>query len=70
MSFQEVKVGDVFIKSDAWDSFFTVEALLKFDGLPLHVRLNETGGNNRTVTLSVARLSDTRFWTKANKSAE
>ena len=42
---------------------------IEFPDLPLHVRLNEQGGNERTVTVALSALLDTRQW-KPVKTAD
>ena len=50
----------IFIKK--LSSKWLVERIIEFPDLPLHVRLNEQGGNERTVTVALSALLDTRQW--------
>ena len=61
----DVKVGDFYTKTNGIDSLWKVERILDFGDIPLHVRLVEQGGNNRTATISYNTLVDTKFWKPA-----
>ena len=57
-----VQPNDVFQKTNGLSSKWLVERIIEFPDLPLHVRLNEQGGNERTVTVALSALLDTRQW--------
>lgn len=57
-----VQPNDVFQKTSGLSSKWLVERVIEFPDLPLHVRLNEQGGNERTVTVALSALLDTRQW--------
>ncbi|MGN0903650.1 MAG: hypothetical protein ACI4PW_00670 [Alphaproteobacteria bacterium] len=57
-----VQPNDVFQKASGLPSKWIVERIIEFPDLPLHVRLNEQGGNERTVTVALSTLLDTRQW--------
>ncbi len=59
---QGVSKGDVFIKNDKVPSTFVVDRVLDFSPAPMHVRLKEIGGNERSVTVALDILTDTHFW--------
>lgn len=61
---ETVQPKEVFRKVNGIESVWIVERLLEFPGAPLHVRLVEKGGNDRTVTVALSQLLDTRFWTR------
>ena len=63
-----VQPNDVYQKASGLSSKWLVERIIEFPDLPLHVRLNEQGGNERTVTVALSALLDTRQW-KLVKSA-
>lgn len=62
-----VQSGDVYIKNDRVPSTFVVDRILDFSPAPLHVRLKEVGGNQRTVTVALQTLKDEHFWHLAEK---
>lgn len=64
-----VQPNDVYQKASGLSSKWLVERIIEFPDLPLHVRLNEQGGNERTVTVALSALLDTRQW-KLVKAAE
>lgn len=57
-----VQPNDVYQKASGLSSKWLVERIIDFPDLPLHVRLNEQGGNERTVTVALSALLDTRQW--------
>ena len=57
-----VQPNDVFQKASGLSSKWLVERIIEFPDLPLHVRLNEQGGNERTVTVALSALLDPRQW--------
>ena len=57
-----VQPNDIFQKASGLSSKWLVERIIEFPDLPLHVRLNEQGGNERTVTVALSALLDTRQW--------
>ncbi len=57
-----VQPNDVYQKASGLASQWLVERLIEFPNLPLHVRLNEQGGNERTVTVALSALQDVRQW--------
>lgn len=57
-----VKPGDLFVKNDNVVSVFMVDKVLDLPSFPVHVRLVEQGGNNRTVTVALSVLNDEKFW--------
>lgn len=57
-----VQPNDVFQKASGLSSKWLVERVIEFPDLPLHVRLNEQGGNERTVTVALSALLDPRQW--------
>ena len=57
-----VNPGDIYEKKDAVPSYFVVDKLLNFAPAPMHVRLIEKGGNNRSVTVALSTLLDEKFW--------
>ncbi len=57
-----VQPNDVYQKASGLSSKWLVERVIEFPDLPLHVRLNEQGGNERTVTVALSALLDTRQW--------
>ncbi|MBR1945349.1 MAG: hypothetical protein IJ846_03555 [Alphaproteobacteria bacterium] len=64
-----VQPNDVYQKASGLSSKWLVERIIEFPDLPLHVRLNEQGGNERTVTVALSALLDPRQW-KLVKAAE
>ena len=66
----DIKVGDFYTKTNGIDSLWKVERILDFGDIPLHVRLVEQGGNNRTATISYNTLVDTKFWKPAGHIGE
>ena len=54
--------NDVFQKASGLTSKWLVERVIEFPDLPLHVRLNEQGGNERTVTVALSALLDPHQW--------
>lgn len=64
-----VQPNDVFQKASGLTSKWLVERVIEFPDLPLHVRLNEQGGNERTVTVALSALLDPRQW-KPVKTAD
>ncbi len=63
-----VQPNDVFQKASGITSKWLVERIIEFPDLPLHVRLQEQGGNDRTITVALSALLDPRQW-KAVKLA-
>ena len=59
-----VQPKDAFKKLHSVESTWVVERLLEFPDIPLHVRLIEQGGNNRTVTVALSQLLDNRAWAR------
>lgn len=57
-----VQPNDVFQKASGLSSKWLVERVIEFPDLPPHVRLNEQGGNERTVTVALSALLDPRQW--------
>ena len=57
-----VQPNDVYQKANGLSSKWLVERIIEFPDLPLHVRLNEQGGNERTVTVALSAFLDTRQW--------
>ena len=57
-----VQPNDIYQKASGLSSKWLVERIIEFPDLPLHVRLNEQGGNERTVTVALSALLDTRQW--------
>ena len=49
-----VQPNDVYQKASGLYSKWLVERIIEFPDLPLHVRLNEQGGNERTVTVALS----------------
>lgn len=64
-----VQPNDVFQKASGLTSKWLVERIIEFPDLPLHVRLNEQGGNERTVTVALSALLDPRQWKPIKVSA-
>lgn len=62
MSDCPVQPNDVFQKASGLPSKWIVERIIAFPDLPLHVRLIEQGGNERTVTVALPTLLDERQW--------
>ncbi|MDD4519694.1 MAG: hypothetical protein EOM53_05180 [Alphaproteobacteria bacterium] len=63
----DVHVGDFFKKVDNVASKWEVEKIIEYTDIPIHVRLNEHGGNNRTTTVSVTTLQDDNYWIRLSK---
>lgn len=59
MAAHQIQKGDTFFKMDS-QSYWVVQELLHFPAVPMHVRLVERGGNQRTVTLAARELLDRR----------
>lgn len=57
-----VQPNDVYQKANGLSSKWVVERIIEFPDLPLHVRLNEQGGNERTITVALSALTDARQW--------
>ena len=64
-----VQPNDVYQKASGLSSKWLVERVIEFPDLPLHVRLNEQGGNERTVTVALSALLDTRQWKPVKTAA-
>ena len=64
-----VQPNDVFQKASGLTSKWLVERVIEFPDLPPHVRLNEQGGNERTVTVALSALLDPRQWKSVKVSA-
>lgn len=64
-----VQPNDVFQKASGLTSKWLVERVIEFPDLPPHVRLNEPGGNERTVTVALSALLDPRQWKSVKVSA-
>ena len=58
----DLKIGAIFEKNDRVPSIFIVDRVLDFSPAPIHVRLKEKGGNERTVTVALETLKDEHFW--------
>lgn len=58
----DLQVGALFEKNDKVPSVFVVDKVLDFSPAPIHVRLKEKGGNERTVTVALETLMDETFW--------
>ncbi len=57
-----IEPGDLFTKVNSMDTVWVVDRILEFDDAPLHVRLVEKGGNERTATLSYVALMNPKLW--------
>ena len=57
-----VQPNDIYQKANGLTSKWVVERIIDFPNLPLHVRLNEQGGNERTITVALSALTDVRQW--------
>ncbi|MCQ2966570.1 MAG: hypothetical protein MJ250_07550 [Alphaproteobacteria bacterium] len=57
-----VKVGDVFQKAQGLTSKWVVDRVIEYSDIPLHVRLIEQGGNERTQTVALTALLDPHQW--------
>ena len=57
-----VQPNDVFQKASGLTSKWLVERVIEFPDLPLNLRLNEQGGNERTVTVALSALLDPHQW--------
>lgn len=57
-----VQPNDIFQKASGLTSKWLVDRVIEFPDLPLHVRLVEQGGNERTVTVALSTLMDQRQW--------
>ncbi len=64
-----VQPNDVFQKASGLTSKWLVERVIEFPDLPLHVRLNEQGGNERTVTVALSALLDPHQWRQIESAA-
>ncbi len=64
-----VQPNDVFQKASGLSSKWLVERVIEFPDLPPHVRLNEQGGNERTVTVALSALLDPRQWKSVKTTA-
>ena len=64
-----VQPNDIYQKASGLSSKWLVERIIEFPDLPLHVRLNEQGGNERTVTVALSALLDTRQWRPVRTAA-
>ena len=64
-----VQPNDIYQKASGLSSKWLVERIIEFPDLPLHVRLNEQGGNERTVTVALSALLDTRQWKPVRTAA-
>ncbi len=69
MAKYSIQPNDVFQKSSGLTSKWLVERIIEFPDLPPHVRLNEQGGNERTVTVALSALLDPRQWKPVKVSA-
>ncbi|MCQ2914435.1 MAG: hypothetical protein MJ247_04500 [Alphaproteobacteria bacterium] len=65
-----VNIGDTFQKAQGLSSLWVIERIIEFPDLPLHVRLNEKGGNERTVTVALSALLDPRQWNLVSSGAK
>ena len=63
-----VQVGDVFQKAQGLTSQWVVDRVIEYSDIPVHVRLIEQGGNERTATVALTALLDPHQW-KAVKVA-
>ncbi len=61
----KVNSGDVYIKNDKVPSVWVVDRILSAY-TPLHVRLIEKGGNERTATVALGTLLDEKYWKKSS----
>ena len=57
-----LKEGSIFVKNDKVPSTFVLDRLIDYSPAPMHVRLKEKGGNERTITVAVETLLDENFW--------
>ncbi len=57
-----IQVGDIYQKVDSVSSKWVVDKTFKYDDIPDHVRLIEQSGNERTITVALASLSDSKQW--------
>lgn len=57
-----VKVGDIFQKAQGLTSKWIVDRVIEYTDIPLHVRLIEQGGNERTQTVALTALLDPHQW--------
>ena len=62
MTKSPIQPNDVFQKASGLASKWVVDRVIEFPDLPLHVRLIEQGGNERTVTVALSTLLDPRQW--------
>jgi len=62
-----IESGDTFTKVNNMDTVWVVDRILEFDDAPLHVRLIEQGGNDRTATVSYAALMNPKLWKPVKK---
>jgi len=58
----DLHAGALFEKNDKVSSVFVVDKVLDFSPAPIHVRLKEKGGNERTVTVALDTLMNEEFW--------
>lgn len=65
-----IQPDDVFQKTNGLTSKWTVERILEFPDIPVHVRLVEQGGNERIITIAMATLLDTQQWACIKKAAQ
>lgn len=65
-----VQPNDIFQKASGLPSKWIVERVIEFPDLPLHIRLNEQGGNERTVTVALSTLLDARQWRSIKVASE
>ena len=50
------------MKNDKVPSTFILDRVIDYSPAPVHVRLKEQGGNERTVTVALETLLDENFW--------
>lgn len=65
-----VQPNDIFQKASGLTSKWVVDRVIEFPDLPLHVRLIEQGGNERTVTVALSTLLDPRQWRVVKMAGE
>ncbi|MBE6449809.1 MAG: hypothetical protein E7013_03860 [Alphaproteobacteria bacterium] len=58
----DLKEGSIFVKNDKVPSTFILDRVIDYSPAPVHVRLKEQGGNERTVTVALETLLDENFW--------
>lgn len=64
-----IDVGDTFTKVNSVDTVWVVDRVLSFTDAPLHFRLVEQGGNDRTATIAYAALVNPKLWKPLKKNS-